>query len=318
MEVLVLIRPSPSGRSGGYEPKRSDTMNAGPSEPTPGANPPGRPLAPLSATPEERQSLAQIAQGTNPRLARRASMILACLDGASNRSVAARFRVSKQAVGKWRARFQKARERGLLDQPRSGAPRRIKPQDVARVIGMTLQPPPAGLPRWTTRSMARACGLSQTTVNRIWRLHGLAPHRADEPDAAAAGAEPPPLPSASGNAAATPEETGGNSELIVELRRDLAGLAQMLNAANPAALRVAVDAVEAAFLAAAGSADLHRRHGTGLAPEIRARNEARWRRARALFAEAKATLADAARDLGISAGGPAAPPPAVTGAQPRR
>ena len=291
-------------------------MNPGTSEPTPVANPPGRPLAPLSATPEERQSLTDIAQGTNPRLARRAAMILACLDGASNRSVAARFRVSKQAVGKWRARFQKLRVRGLLDQPRSGAPRRIKAQEVARVIGMTLQPPPAGMPRWTTRSMARACGLSQTTVNRIWRLHGLAPHRVEEGerDGAAPAGPPDALPAASGDAAASaPAE--GNAELIVELRRDLAGLAQMLNAANPAALRVAVDAVEAAFVAAAGSADLHRRHGMAMAPELRARNEARWRRARALFAEAKATLADAAADVTRAA---PPPPPAGPGIQPRR
>jgi transposase len=281
----------------------------------PGLNTPGRPLAPLAATPEERQALTELAQGTNPRLARRASIILACLDGTSNRSVALRFRVSKQAVGKWRARFQKLRVRGLLDQPRSGAPRRIKPQDVARVIGMTLQPPPPGLPRWTTRSMARACGLSQTTVNRIWRLHGLAPHRlGGEPEAfAPVGADgvAPPLP------AAEPPADGAapaNTELIVELRRDLAGLAQMLNAANPAALRVAVDAVEAAFAAAAGSADLQRRHGAGLAPEIRARNEARWRRARALFAEAKATLTDVGPEveeperLPVDAA-PAEPPP---------
>lgn len=291
-------------------------MNPGTSEPTPAANAPGRPLAPLSATPEERQSLTEIAQGTNPRLARRASMILACLDGASNRSVAARFRLSKQAVGKWRARFQRARVRGLLDQPRSGAPRRIKAQDVARVIGMTLQPPPPGMPRWTTRSMARACGLSQTTVNRIWRLHGLAPHRVEdgEPDAATKDAPADALPPGAGEAAgAAPAE--GNAELIVELRRDLAGLAQMLNAANPAALRVAVDAVEAAFVAAAGSADLHRRHGMALAPELRARNEARWRRARALFAEAKATLADAAADVARAAPQPAPPGPGI---QPRR
>jgi transposase len=259
-------------------------------------NPPGRPLAPLTASPEERQSLVEIAQGGNPRLARRASMILACLDGASNRSVAGRFRVSKQAVGKWRARFQKLRVRGLLDQPRSGAPRRIKPQDVARVIGMTLQPPPPGLSRWTTRSMARACGLSQTTINRIWRLHGLSPHQSDSP-------MPAPQPQAgaasvaAGGDAAPAEDSGDvNAAMIVELRRDLAGLAQMLNAANPAALRVAVDAVEAAFAAAAGSADVERRHGAGLAPEIRARNEARWKRARALFAEAKATLTDTARE----------------------
>jgi hypothetical protein len=104
-----------------------------------------------------------------------------------------------------------------------------------------------------------------------------------------------------------------NTGLIVELRRDLAGLAQMLNAANPAALRVAVDAVEAAFLAAAGSADLQRRHGTALAPEIRARNEARWKRARALFAEAKATLTDTSPEID-------APPPPENRplAQPRR
>jgi transposase len=291
-------------------------MNTGPSESTSGPHPPGRPLAPLTATPEERQSLAEMAQGGSARLARRAAMVQACLAGSSNRSVAAHFRVSKQAVGKWRARFQKARVHGLLDQPRSGAPRRIKAQDVARVIGMTLQPPPAGMSRWTTRSMARACGLSQTTVNRIWRLHGLAPHRADEPKATAAEAAGPGRPA---SAAPEPPETADNSELIVELRRDLAGLAQMLDAANPAALRVAVDAVEAAFAAAAGSADLHRRHGIGLAPDVRTRNEARWRRARALFAEAKATLTDAAAELEGAAPPPAAPPSvSPPSAQPRR
>jgi transposase len=290
-----------------------------PSDPNAAINPLGRPLAPLAATAEERQSLTEIAQGTNPRMARRAAMILACLDGASNRSVAARFRVSKQAVGKWRARFQKMRVRGLLDQPRSGAPRRIKPQDVARVIGMTLQPPPPGLPRWTTRSMARACGLSQTTVNRIWRLHGLAPHRGEEPEGQASGPAAAPRPAAAPDATLEPAAPAqGNSELIVELRRDLAGLAQMLNAANPAALRVAVDAVEAAFVAAAGSADLHRKHGISLAPEIRARNEARWRRARALFAEAKATLTDGDVDPEAPPSAPPAAPPAAPGVQSRR
>jgi transposase len=277
---------------------------------------PGRPLTPLVASPEERQSLSEMSGGANPRLARRAAMILACLDGASNRSVAVRFRVSKQAVGKWRARFQKLRVRGLMDQPRSGAPRRIKAQDVARVIAMTLQPPPGGVPRWTTRSMARACGLSQTTVNRIWRLHGLAPHRPGADAAGGAGiareaagtAPPADAPRESADALEPAREE--NPELIVELRRDLAGLAQMLDAANPAALRVAVDAVEAAFLAAAGSAALHRRHGTALAPEIRARNEARWKRARALFAEAKATLTDGACEMDV-------PPPAEGQPQPQ-
>ena len=271
---------------------------------------PGRPLAPLSVTAEERQRLIELTQGWNPRLSRRAAIILACLDGGSNRAVAARFRVSKQAVGKWRARFQEVRLLGLMDQPRSGAPRRIKPQEVARVIGMTLQAPPAGVPRWTTRSMAHACGLSQTTVNRIWRLHGLAPHRTEAPPPA----NPAPVSASAGPAAVEPPaETG--SELIVELRRDLTGLAQMLNATNPAALRVAVDAVEEAFMAAAGSTDVERKYGSVLAPEIRARNEARWRRARALLAEAKATLSAAPPEAEPL---PLPPAPPHSGLQPRR
>lgn len=290
---------------------------ASPESPSP-PNSPGRPLTPLSATLEERRSLEEWGRGGNARLARRAAIVLACLDGASNRAVANRFRVSKQAVGKWRARFQKLRVRGLCDQPRSGAPRRIKPQDVARVIGMTLQPPPPGVPRWTTRSMARVCGLSQTTVNRIWRLHGLAPHRTGPPVAAVT---PSGTPAGREHAAAAePAEPGPapgpNSDLVLELRRDLAGLAQMLNAANPAAVRVAVDAVEAAFLAAAGSASLARRQGPALEPEVRARTEARWRRARALFEEAKATLSETMNDLEPAerarAGGSDRPP------QPRR
>jgi transposase len=251
--------------------------------------PAGRPLTPLTASAEERKSLEDLTRGGNARLARRASIILACLEGASNRSVAARFRISKQAVGKWRARYQTHRLRGLLDQPRSGAPRRIKPPDVARVIGLTLQPPPAGAPRWTTRSMARVAGLSQTTVNRIWRLHGIAPHRVETPpvpQTATASAAPAP---ATTEATLRPDE---NAPFIGELRRDLAGLARMLNEANPAALRVAVDAVEAAVLAAAGSAHPQRR-ATALSPDLRARQEARWRKARELFEAAKAALSEA-------------------------
>jgi transposase len=276
--------------------------------PAPGVHPPGRPLTPVSASPEEREELTRIAHGGNPRLARRAAIVLACLDGASNRSVAGRFRVSKQAVGKWRARFQKLRVKGLLDQPRSGAPRRILPADVARVIDMTRQPPPAGLPRWTTRSMARACGLSQTTVNRIWRLHGVTPHRSDDGAAPAppspartaqtaprtdGAAEAPPHPAAAVEAGAG-EPT---AETVVEMRRELAALSRMLDASNPAALRAAVDAVEAAYAAATGTADGQRRQGA-LAPEVRARAEARWKRARALFAEAKAALSDPANPTG--------------------
>jgi len=85
--------------------------------------------------------------------------------------------VTQQTVSKWRARFVEQRLDGLLDAPRPGAPRTIDDSRVDAVIAKTLESVPAGATHWSTRSMARDAGLSQTAVSRIWRAFGLQPHR---------------------------------------------------------------------------------------------------------------------------------------------
>jgi transposase len=134
----------------------------------------GRPIPPLKISPAEREGLERSARGPDRRLASRASAILASADGVSNKDVAARCGMTKQTVGKWRARFHTRRLQGLCDDPRPGAPRRISDEQVAKVLRLTAERAPNGSP-WTTRSMAQAMGLTQTAISRIWRMHGVRP-----------------------------------------------------------------------------------------------------------------------------------------------
>ncbi len=107
------------------------------------------------------------------RLAVRARIVLDCAGGASNREVARRLRITTQTVGKWRSRFLAERSPGLLDQPRSGAPRTISDEIVEAVLTMTLHEHPPDAGRWSSRRLAQALGISQRAVLRIWRAFEL-------------------------------------------------------------------------------------------------------------------------------------------------
>jgi len=110
-------------------------------------------------------------------LAFRAQIIVACAEGESDLKVAARLNTTRETVGKWRRRFLKARCDGLLDEPRPGAPREIGDQEVERVLSLTLESVPTDATHWSTRSMAKRCGMTQSSISRIWRAFGLQPHR---------------------------------------------------------------------------------------------------------------------------------------------
>jgi transposase len=94
----------------------------------------------------------------------------------TNNEVAARVGVNQATVCKWRGRFVTRRLDGLADEPRPGAVRTITDDDVERVIVKTLEETPADATHWSTRSMAKATGMSQTAISRIWRAFGLKPH----------------------------------------------------------------------------------------------------------------------------------------------
>ena len=93
------------------------------------------------------------------------------------KAVAVKLAVTRQTVWKWRGRFVQMRLDGLLDAPRSGAPRTIDDARVDAVIAKTLEEQPTNATHWSTRTMAREAKLSQTAVSRIWRAFGLQPHR---------------------------------------------------------------------------------------------------------------------------------------------
>lgn len=141
----------------------------------------GRHLPVLKLSPYERERLEEYVRRrkTSQGLARRARIILLCAKGASNTEVGFELGITKQIVGKWRSRFLEKRLDGLMDEPRPGVPRRITDAQVEEAVRMTLGERPRDATHWSTRSMAKATGLSQTTIVRIWHAFGLQPHRSE-------------------------------------------------------------------------------------------------------------------------------------------
>jgi transposase len=139
----------------------------------------GRQLAALVLSEEERAELTSLAgrRSTSQALALRARIVLRCATGKQNKQVAADLQIDQTTVGKWRRRFVEHRMDGLRDEPRSGTPRTIDDARIEAVIVRTLESVPPDATHWSSRGMARACGLSVSTVQRIWRAFGLQPHR---------------------------------------------------------------------------------------------------------------------------------------------
>jgi transposase len=141
----------------------------------------GRPKTPLVLTEDERTVLERWSRRgrTAQSLALRSKIVLGCADGKSNKDVARQLRTSPQTVCKWRARFVASRLEGLEDEFRPGAPRNISDEMVEKVVVKTLEEMPADARHWSVRSMAKATGMSQTAIFRIWQAFGLQPHRVD-------------------------------------------------------------------------------------------------------------------------------------------
>src|SRR5207249_2892562 len=90
-------------------------------------------------------------------------IILRCTTGVSNTLVGEELRITDQTVCKWRGRFVEQGVAGLLDEPRSGAPRKITNDQVEAVVVKTLESAPRNATHWSTRSMAAASGISRPT-----------------------------------------------------------------------------------------------------------------------------------------------------------
>ena len=85
---------------------------------------------------------------------------------------------SKTCVWRWQERFTSEGFEGLLrDKTRPSRIKKLDPSIAERVVALTMEPPLAEATHWTGAAMAQAAGVSVSSVQRIWRAHGLQPHR---------------------------------------------------------------------------------------------------------------------------------------------
>lgn len=131
---------------------------------------------PIGLNEEQRAKLTAYARGRSvaKRVVERASIVLQAAEGKQDREIAVDLGVGRHTVARWRARFL---ERGLMgiekDASRPGRMRTIDPEEIVR---KTTQEKPANATHWSTRTMARALGISEASVRRVWQTHGLKPH----------------------------------------------------------------------------------------------------------------------------------------------
>lgn len=108
----------------------------------------------------------------------RARIILATADGCGTTAIMRRAGVSKPCVWRWQRRFMEAGVEGVLrDKARKPGKAPVAGAVVERLVERALGPPPGETTHWTSRAMAQVAGLAISTVQKIWRAHGLAPHR---------------------------------------------------------------------------------------------------------------------------------------------
>jgi len=137
-------------------------------------------VAPQVALSDEQEAKLRLyarSRSVSKRMVERANIVLQAAEGKQDLEIAAALGMGRHTVARWRARFLKLGIEGIeKDAPRAGRRRRI---DAEEIVHKTTQEKPANATHWSTRTMARAAGISEASVRRIWHAHGLKPHRLD-------------------------------------------------------------------------------------------------------------------------------------------
>ncbi|HEY5779643.1 MAG TPA: IS630 family transposase [Terrimicrobiaceae bacterium] len=139
-----------------------------------------RVAAVITLSARERSQLERMKRGRSSsiRNQERAAIVLLAAEGLENKEIAARLNQDKMKVGRWRGRYAKAGLAGILkDKSRPGRIAPVAASTRSRIVEMTLEEKPPGATHWSRASMAKATGVSPSTVGRIWAAHGLKPHR---------------------------------------------------------------------------------------------------------------------------------------------
>jgi transposase len=134
----------------------------------------------VKLTEDEERLLARWSRGRSApqRLVLRSNIVLLAARGWENKRIASELRTRQNTVSLWRSRFLSHRVDGISrDAPRPGRKPRITQKQVDEIIDRTLHTKPHGSTHWSTRTLAKEMGVSNYTVQRIWKAHRLQPHR---------------------------------------------------------------------------------------------------------------------------------------------
>ena len=140
------------------------------------------PAQALSLTEEDRQVLERWvrAHTTSQQVVKRARIILLAAEGMSNSDIAQEVGFSRPTVIEWRKRFVSEGVKTLTKiRPGRGAKPKINKEKIQQIVEATLHTKPKNATHWSCRTMAKEQGVSASTINRIWKAHGLQPHRVE-------------------------------------------------------------------------------------------------------------------------------------------
>jgi transposase len=127
---------------------------------------------------DELTTLARARSAQPARIVQRAKIVLLAADGLQNKEIAQRVGTSRFLVARWRERFVELGITGIeKDAPRPGRTPTIGPTKVREIVRKTTRERPPNATHWSQRTMADATGVSPASVARVWKVHGLKPHR---------------------------------------------------------------------------------------------------------------------------------------------
>jgi transposase len=133
----------------------------------------------ISVSVADRERLERLVRDRNTpqKVVWRARIVLLASDGLRAGAIAAAVGKSLLTVRRWRRRYVVKGVDGLLkDATRPSRVKPLPPETIKRVVHMTLHEKPPNATQWSVRSMAKAAGISYSSVQRIWQAHGLKPH----------------------------------------------------------------------------------------------------------------------------------------------
>ena len=133
----------------------------------------------VNLTADQKSLLTKAAKATSVsvRFSQRAQMVLLAAEGRQDIAIARELKITRQRCARWRQRFIQLGIDGLKkDAPRPGRKKQLSAQKIQSIVKQTLEQKPANATHWSTRTMAKAAGISERAVRRIWQAHGLKPH----------------------------------------------------------------------------------------------------------------------------------------------